>query len=95
MAYGDFKDLARRTALDKILRGTAFNITKYPKYDGYRRSISETFCFVGLYIFFLIKKTSVSGVKSMSNEQLAEELLKPIITKFKKRRVYSSFRDNT
>ena len=48
-----------------------------------------------VYIFFLIKKTSVSGVKSMSNEQLAEELHKPIITKFKKRRVYSSFRDNT
>ena len=28
------------------------------------------------------------------NYQLAEELLKPIIRKFKKRKVYSSFRDN-
>ena len=28
------------------------------------------------------------------NEQLAEELHKPIIRKFEKRKVYSSFRDN-
>ena len=28
MAYGDFKDLARRTASDKILRDKAFNIAK-------------------------------------------------------------------
>ena len=28
MTYGDFKDLARRTASDKILRDTAFNIAK-------------------------------------------------------------------
>ena len=35
MAYGDFKDLTRRTALDKLLRDKAFNIAKIPKYDGY------------------------------------------------------------
>ena len=35
MAYGDFKDLKRRTASDKILRDKAFNIAKNPKYDGY------------------------------------------------------------
>ena len=34
MAYGDFKDLTRRTAFDKILRNKAFNIAKNPKYDG-------------------------------------------------------------
>ena len=28
------------------------------------------------------------------NEQLAEELLKPIIRKFKKRKVYSAFRES-
>ena len=28
MAYGDFEDLTRRTASDKILRDTAFNIAK-------------------------------------------------------------------
>ena len=35
MAYGDFKDLARRTASDKVLRDKAFNIAKNPKYDRY------------------------------------------------------------
>ena len=38
MAYGDFKDLARRTASDKILRDKAFNIAKY---DGYQRGLAS------------------------------------------------------
>ena len=33
MAYGDFKELIKRTAADKVLRDKAFNITKNPKYD--------------------------------------------------------------
>ena len=37
MAYGDFKDLARRTASDKILPDEAFNIAKNPKHDRYQR----------------------------------------------------------
>ena len=44
---------------------------------------------------FFDKKTAGSGIKSIpQNEQLAEELHKPIIRKFKKRRVYSAFKDN-
>ena len=44
---------------------------------------------------FFDKKTADSGIKSMpQNEQLAEELHKPIIRKFKKRKVYSALRDN-
>ena len=31
MAYGDFKDLEKRTAADKVLRDKVFNIAKYPK----------------------------------------------------------------
>ena len=34
MAYGDFKDVKRRTASDKILRDKVFNIAKNPNYDG-------------------------------------------------------------
>ena len=41
MAYGDFKDLERRTASDKILRVKAFNIAKNPKYDGYQRGLAS------------------------------------------------------
>ena len=36
MAYGNFKDLARKTVSDKVLRRKAFNIAKNPKYDGYK-----------------------------------------------------------
>ena len=31
MGYGGFKDLARRTASDKVLRNKTFNIAKSPK----------------------------------------------------------------
>ena len=41
MAYGDFKDLKRRTASDNILRDKAFNIAKNPKYDGYQRGLAS------------------------------------------------------
>ena len=34
VAYGDFKDLPRRTASDKVLYGEVFNIAKNPNYDG-------------------------------------------------------------
>ena len=40
MAYGDFKDINRRTASDKILWDKAFNIAKNPKYDGHQRDIN-------------------------------------------------------
>ena len=41
MPYGDFKDLARRTAADKVLRDKAFNIAKDPKYDRYQRGLAS------------------------------------------------------
>ena len=41
MAYGDFKDLEKRTASDKVLRDKAFNIAKNPKYDGYQRGLAS------------------------------------------------------
>ena len=41
MAYGDFKDLARRTDSDKDLRDKAFNIANNPKYDGYQTGLAS------------------------------------------------------
>ena len=41
MAYGNFKDLTRRTASDKILRDKAFNIAKNPKYDRSQRGLAS------------------------------------------------------
>ena len=85
MAYGDFKDLKGRAASHKILRDKAFNIAKNPKYDGYQRGLASM-----VYKFF-DKKSTGSGVNTPLefNEQLAQELHKPIIRKFKKRKVYS------
>ena len=72
-----FKDLTKRAAADKVLRNKAFNIAKDPKFDGYQRRLASM-----IYKFFA-KKTAGSGIKSTSqNEQLAEELHKPIIRKF-------------
>ena len=42
IAYGNFKDLARRIASDKVLRDKAFKIAKNPKYDGYQRGLAST-----------------------------------------------------
>ena len=89
MAYGDFKDLARRTAANKVLRDKAFNIAKDPEYDGYQREL------VSVIFNFFNKKIAGSGIKSMpQNQQSTKELHKPIIRKFKKRKLYSSFKDN-
>ena len=57
MAYGDFKDLNRRTATDKLLHGKAFNIAKNQKYDGCQRGL------INLFISFLIKKLLVEQLK--------------------------------
>ena len=88
MAYGKSKDLAKRTQSDKVLRDKAFKIASDPKYDGYQRGLASM-----VYKFF-DKKSSGSGIVNEPNYQLANELHKPIIRKFKKRKVYSSFRDN-
>ena len=67
MAYGDFKDLTRKTASDK-----SFKISKTPKIDGYERRLS-----LMIYKFF-DKKHSGVAIKNekMSNKELAEEFEK-------------------
>ena len=90
MAYGDFRDLKRRTFSDKVLRDKAFNIAKNPKYDGYQRGLASM-----VYKFFE-KNSKGSGfnIEVKHNEQLAEELHKPIIRNLFKITVYSGFKDN-
>ena len=78
MVYGDFKDLTRKTASNKILGNKTFNIAKNLKYDGYQRGLASMFC-----KFFDKKTVSVGNVKN----ELAKELHKPIIRKFEKRKV--------
>ena len=96
VSYGDFKDLAKRTSWDKVLRDWAFKIAGNPKYDGYRRDLSFM-----VYKFFdknsaSLTDKSAAGIKNdiTQNQQLDEALHKPIIRKFKKRGVYLSFKNN-
>ena len=94
VAYSDSKDLTKRTAADKILRSRAFNIAKDPKYDRYQRGLASM-----IYKLF-DKKSKGNGVKHVNtkltpqNQQLDEELHKPIIRKFEKRKVHAAFKDN-
>ena len=89
--YGlwETKDLAKITQSDKFLKKKAFKISIDPKYDGYQRKIASM-----AYKSFG-KKSSGCGISNKTNYQLADELHKQITNKFKKRKVYSSFRDNT
>ena len=41
MTYGDFKDLAKRTIADKVLRDKVFKIASDQKYDGYQRGLTS------------------------------------------------------
>ena len=72
------------------MRDNTFNIAKNPKGDKYQRGIASM-----VYKFF-DKKSAGSGVniELVHNEKLAKELHKPIIRNFKKRTVYSGFKDN-
>ena len=82
MAYGKSKDLVKITQSDKFLRDKAFKIASDPKYDGYQRGFASM-----IYKFFDKKSANEP------NYQLANELHKPIIRKFKKTKVFSSFRN--
>ena len=88
MVCGKSKDLVKRTQSDNVLRDKVFKITSDPKYDDYQRGLASM-----VYKFF-DKKSSGSGITNGSNYQLANELHKSIIKKFKKRNVYFSFKDS-
>ena len=97
MAYGDFQDLARRTADDKVLRDKAFNIAKNPIMMDIKEGLLLWFINVlirRLQVVVLNLYHKISVLSDLVMQQLAEELHKPINWKFKKRKVYSPFTDN-
>ena len=79
-ANSDFKEIKNRIAADKILRDKAYEIAKNPKYYGSQRGLASIVC------RFFDKKTAGSGVNMLQNDQLCQELHKPIIKKFKTRK---------
>ena len=84
-AYSDSKALAKITISDMILKVRAYEIARNRKYDGYQTALASM-----VYKFF--DKNTGSGLSV--NEQLAKELHKPVIKKFKRRKVYERFNDN-
>ena len=90
-AYADHKDLINRTEADKVLRDKAYDIASNPEYDGCQRGLSNM-----VYKFFDKKSTAEpsslermgSGIKKDSSLILADELHKPIIKEFEKRKLY-------
>ena len=96
MAYNKFKDLETRTQSDIVLKNKALKIASNPKYNGYERGLAS------MVRKFFDKESKGRGLKEnqgdflqnsgnlIANSQLADELHKPIIRKFKKRKVYSS-----
>ena len=99
-AYADHKDLINRTEADKALRDKVYDIASNPKYDGYQRGLAGM-----VYKFFDKKSTAEpsslermgSGFKKLKNTTrnssiLADELHKPIIRKFDKRKVFRNLK---
>ena len=84
-AYAKYKDRLNRKKSDVILKNKALKIAMNPKINGYQRGLASMF-----YKFFN-ERTKGS---SINNKKLAEELHKPIVKNFERRKVYSSFKDN-
>ena len=72
-AYGDLKDLTRRTASDKIFCDKALNIAKNSKYDGYQAGLApmvfkflvkNPFCLEINLLLVVVLKRKISETKN-------------------------------
>ena len=91
-AYAKYKDRLNRKQSDVVLKNKALKIATDPRVNGCQRGIAA------MVYKFSNERTKGSGIKNKGNlhvnSQLAEELHKPIIKNFKRKKVYSSFKDN-
>ena len=91
-ADAEYNDRLNRKQLDIALKNKALKISIDPRVNGYQRGLASM-----VHMFFN-ERTKGSGINlpanSLNNEILAEELHKTIIKNFKRRKVYSSFKDN-
>ena len=79
MAYGDFKDLKKRTIADKVLRDKAFKIWSDQKYDGCQGGLASM-----VYEFFDKKLQGSGASNNNENIQLADELHNQLLENLKK-----------
>ena len=68
------------------MKDRAYEFAINPKYDGYQKRLAYM-------VYKLFDK--ITGSVANVNEELAQELHKPMIKKFKRRKVYVRFKDNT
>ena len=91
-ACAKYKDRLNRKQSDIVLKNKALKIATDPRVNGYQRGLASM-----VYKFFN-ERTKGSGINlqanSLNNEVLAEELHKTIIKNLKRRKVFSSFKDN-
>ena len=83
--YVDSKYLAKMTVSDKVLKGRAYEIALNSKYVGYQRGLTSI-------VFKFFDKKIGSGARATSKtggiviEVQAQELHKPLITKFRRKK---------
>ena len=85
-AYEKSKDLIKRTQSGKIWKGKAFKVASNPNYDDYQRELASMVYKPLNKKSALLDKSKGSGIINEPNYQLANELHKPIIRKFKKKK---------
>ena len=90
MTYNKYRNLEKRTQSDKVLKDKAFAIASNLKYDGYQRGLASM-----VYKFF-DKNSKGSGIKNevKKNQQLTNEIHKPIIRKFERQKIFASYTNN-
>ena len=79
MTYGDFKDLNKRKAADKVLHDKAFNMTKKKKHDGQFKKASEraaTFWHLEINLELKMKIVIIRNQQKNYTNQLLENLVK-------------------
>ena len=92
-AYNKYKNSVNRKQSDIVVRNKALKIATDPRVNGYQRSLAAM---VYKFINERTKGLGLNFVKnSLNNEMLAKELHKQIIRNFKRRKLYSSFIDNS
>ena len=91
-ACAKYKDRLNRKQSDIVLKNKTLKIATDPRFNGYQGGLASM-----IYNFFN-ERTKGSGINlqesSLNNEVLAEGFHKPTIKNFKRRKVYSTFKDN-
>ena len=72
-----------------LLKSKAYKSETNPKYDGFQRALASM-----VWKFFNERSKKLLKGFGINNQQLANELHKPIIKNFKRRNVYSSYENH-